>query len=41
MSIQSRIEDLLSKMLLEGNIEKNKSYVCTAENGEIKVQQAS
>ncbi len=40
-AIQSKIEDVLSRLLLEGKIEKDKAYICTVENGEITVSEAA
>ncbi|MBR3816744.1 MAG: ATP-dependent Clp protease ATP-binding subunit [Clostridia bacterium] len=39
-AIQTKVEDLLSQKLLEGELKKGKSYVCDAADGEIKVEEA-
>ena len=39
-AIQSKIEDVLSRLLLEGEIIKGKNYLCTYDNGGITVTEA-
>lgn len=37
-AIQTKIEDALSEKILEKTIQKGKSYICTIENDELKVE---
>jgi ATP-dependent Clp protease ATP-binding subunit ClpC len=37
-AIQTKIEDALSEKILDKSMEKNKSYTCSIENDELKVQ---
>ena len=37
-AIQTKIEDVLSEKILDKSLEKNKSYTCSVENDELKVE---
>ena len=37
-AIQTNIEDVLSEKILDKSIEKGKSYICSMENDELKVE---
>ena len=37
-AIQTKIEDVLSEKILDKSLEKNKSYTCSIENDELKVE---